>query len=54
MKLNAYLPPKVLTDFLFNYDIDDVAYENNDDLIAEVILETGYGFNEYLTRMCGN
>ena len=29
-------------------------YENDDDLIAEVLLETGYGFNEYLTRMCGN
>ena len=29
-------------------------YENDDDLLAEVLLETGYGFNEYLTRMCGN
>ena len=34
MKLNAYLPPKVLTDFLFNYDIDDVAYVINDDVFT--------------------
>ena len=32
MKLNAYLPPKVLTDFLYYYDINDVAYVMNDDI----------------------
>ena len=34
MKLNAYLSPKVLSDFLFYYDIKDVGYVINDDIFS--------------------
>ena len=37
-----------------NTHVNVCFYEDSDDLVAEVLLETDYGFNEYLTKMCGN